>query len=228
MELPVASANTTAPGAQPARVVDLYTKAGGTGAYGSVIMLSPDHGVGFAVLSAGPLPGFPGVVPVLGEALLGTVLPALEIAARTEAGRQYGGRYSSSGHAVSVELAPQKPGLALTKWDFNGTDVLGIFGVDTIQLYPVGLESEKIAGSRKVAFRGVMVPKLPQGPPGQERRPTKPPQYLHPCSTTWLQVDTMRYGGVALDEFVFETGETGRALALDIPALRGAALKRVT
>ncbi len=43
------------------RTVDLYTKAGGIGAYGALLALSPDHDLGFARFwQPAQLPGFPG------------------------------------------------------------------------------------------------------------------------------------------------------------------------
>ncbi|KAH8879802.1 beta-lactamase/transpeptidase-like protein [Thozetella sp. PMI_491] len=215
------------------RTVDLYTKAGGIGAYGAVLALSPDHGIGFAILAAGPSPGFPGQIPVLTELALDSWIPAAEAASRLAAGIRFAGSYlthliaNSTGpeYSVAVALDQHKPGLIVANFSVSGINILPLLGVESIQLFPVGLE-EQVAGlsspAGRVAFRGVLqqsnVVPLPQ--------PKRAPQYLRPCSTTWLEVDTFRYGGMAIDEFVFEVGEDGKAIALEIPVLRTAALQR--
>ncbi len=217
------------------RSVDLYTKAGGIGAYGAMLALSPDHDIGFAILAAGPSPGFPGQIPVLAELALSTWIPAAEAAGRKEAGARFSGVYVSEGsqsnssdpaHSVVIILDPNKQGLSLTNWTANGFNILQPLGIESIQLYPVGLADDaanlRINSTGRTAFRGVMQ----RLGAGSGELPKKEPQYLHPCSTTWLEVDTLRYGGLAIDEFVFEVGDKGDAVALEIPVLRIPALKR--
>ena len=208
-------------GTTATRVVDLYSKAGGIGAYGGLLMLSPDHDIGFAILAAGPSPGFPGQVPVLTELALDTWMPAAEAAAREEARSKFAGKYGGPNNSsVTLALDPARPGLVIQSWFLNGLDLLQILGLGSggvgiaSQLFPMELGD----GKSKLVFRATLqvVPSAPF--------PTfpKPPQYLRPCSTQFLEVDTQRYGGLALDEFILELGSDGVAKSLSIPVLRTA------
>src|SRR3569833_3782185 len=216
LDLPISPSDGSMSNPQT-RVSDLYSIAGGIGAYGSLLLLSPDHSIGAVVLTAGPAPGFPGVIPALAEMIIETWIGAAEDAARDQAEEKVAGRYASddSGHVITVELKDGAPGLSV-EWAVNGTQILPLLGASGLLLQPVGLES-----TREIAFRGVV--QTPAPPPGGKQA-----QYVRPCSTAWLTVDTLRYGGFSLDEFVFKIGSDGKLVALELPVLRSGPLKKVT
>jgi hypothetical protein len=214
VDLPISS------GTSATRVVDLYSKAGGIGAYGALLMLSPDHDIGFAVLSAGPVPGFPGQVPVLAELVLDTWLPAAEAAAREEAQAKFIGKYvGPKNSSVTLSLQPDRPGMVLSSWMLNGVDLLYVLGAGAggvglaAQLFPMDIGDDSTG---RIGFRATLQV-LPSHPPPAF---PKQPRYLQPCSTAFLEVDTQRYGGFSLDEFILNIGRNGGAKSLEIPVLR--------
>jgi hypothetical protein len=183
-------------------------------------MVSPDHDIGFAVLNAGPGPGFPEQIPVLTELILGTWLPAAEVAAREEAHIKFAGLYAGPNNSsITLSLRPDRPGLVISGWLLNGIDLLQVLGMGTggtglsAQLYPTDIGNAK---AMKLPFRATLQVVRGSTPPAF----AKQPQYLRPCSTAFLEIDTQRYGGLALDEFVIEIGRDGVAASLEIPVLR--------
>lgn len=199
------------------RLVDLYAKSGDIGAYSSLLILDPDHNIGFSILTAG-LKSHPTVVG-LADLLTSSFIPAFEEAATEEAAQLYAGDYSTgSGNAVSnitIATDPERPGLGMTKWYSNGSDMFAtlkaLAGVTdpsvnySVRLYPNGVSSKD-----KIAFRALF-----------ERLPKVVDNgaFSTDC-LTWVDVDQIKYGNVALDDFVFELGKGGKVEAIDVRALR--------
>ncbi|KAK0751900.1 beta-lactamase/transpeptidase-like protein [Schizothecium vesticola] len=121
------------------------------------------------------------------------------------------------------------PGLALTRWISNGTDMLYVSVAlasnlsseywDTlrpnVRLYPTGLEDAVPAngtnkGGRKVAFKAVFE---------DVGGPTFNGTYKADCAT-WVGVTGAVYGSRPLDLFVFEVDAGGRVVAVENGALR--------
>ncbi|KAK3685284.1 beta-lactamase/transpeptidase-like protein [Podospora appendiculata] len=169
------------------------------GQYSSWFALSPDHDIGISILVAGPSAG-----------------PAFALqAARDQAAVNFAGKYAlSDNSSAEFSLRPNEPGLFLASLVSNGTDIVSWLGpvldLDPasklgVWLYPVGLAGGP--GSR-VAFRGVF------GLLGY------PADQMEEACMSLGAVDALRFGGRALDLFVFEVAEDGKATAVEIPCLQ--------
>jgi hypothetical protein len=198
------------PASQSTRVVDLYTKQGATGQYQTLLALSPDHGVGYAMLIGGPQVG--ASYNFLQAKLNEVFIAAVEQAGRKQAEAAYGGgNYTLAGDGSAAEfvLRPGEPGLLLTKLVSNGTDIVDLVGPLVgvpagvklgVWLHPVGL-----SGKGKAAFRAsIGVQGLPTG---------------EACAA-WGSLDNLRYGGFPADLFIFELGNDGKAVEVEVPVLQ--------
>ena len=198
---------------QPSGIVtDIYTKWGDSGAYGGYIILLPDFDAGFSVLGASSLPQRGLVTPILADLITETMIPALLGQAEAEANANFAGTYTVGEKGLNTTLTVSlnetesaKPGLVLTSFISNGTDVLaaGAFGGgDPVRLLP----SIQDAATKQTAFRtspvqpGTGVPGLFSGQLGE--------------AFDWLAADIGTYGGLAVGLFVFELGNDGRAVAV--------------
>ncbi len=207
------------------RVVDFYTKKGGGDGYTSMLGLSPDHGLGVSILTAGP--SSDATFLALRQLFVDVWLPAAEQAARDQASANLAGRYalgaSSNATVAEVALLPVEPALALAALVSNGTDVLELVRANSKQLaggqgpvrmwlYPMGLVAPSGGGkSKRIAFRGVV---------GFAGKPA-----AEDCGS-WAEGDRLRWGNYPVDLVVFETGPDGKATAVEVPIL-GATLQRV-
>lgn len=210
-EVPVSS------GSSATRLVDMYTKAGDVGLYSSMIVVVPDYDIGFTVFVAGE--GQRQFVRVyLAEMLRDHFLPAMEELAAKDAETVYGGTYvdESTNSTVTVALSPDRVGLGLGNWVSRGVDMQedgkgfkGLYGSDVdgdieLRLQPMGLVDEN---GRRLAFR--IIPK----------DSAFPDNFLWRCFS-WAQVDALAYGGIGVDEVVFELDGDGRAQAVDLRGFR--------
>lgn len=191
--------------------VELYTKSGFWGVYTSVFAIIPDYNVGFSILTAsnnatGNLMGsFPNTLaPVL--------LEAAEKIGREQANRNFAGHYYSAASNTSVTIETDYlPGLKLTQYISNGTDLIGtVFG-----LFGEGVDfrlvpNQLYSGKGQVGFTGVYAP--PQPPPANGT-------FYFPCQT-WLDIDDFTYGSVPLGNFVFSVDEDGSASSVQLKALK--------
>lgn len=228
----------TAPGTDSnstkTRIVDIYTKNGGIEQYVAQLALSPDHGIGITILAAGA--GGQGGFFFLQGMLYKVFLEAAESAGREKAAADFGGVYETpggkgkgagpegdrddprefKGDLVEFGLDESgEPGLFLSRLVSNGTDMLEsfgkVFGVpEGVKLggwlYPVGQDSDR------AAFRAVF------GAVGVNTT-------VEDRCLSWGSVDQLRYGGNALDLFVFELDEEGKATEVRVVAL-GRSMKR--
>lgn len=201
----------------------MYTVTGGLGLYSSSLALLPDYEVGFTVLAAGT--GASTSVDTLSKILPAIFVPALETAVREEAGSAYAGTYALAGaegasSILTVVADDQKPGLGVTRWFNNGTDILQLLGwlraTDgqtegniSVRLYPTGLQSQNDS-IKKVSWRAVY--ELLSAPSASGAGAGS-------CDS-WFNVDGLTYGGVGIDEFVFEIGRDGKATSVEPRALR--------
>lgn len=196
-------------GAATARVVDTYTKQGATGGYQTLLALSPDHGVGYAMLVGGPQAG--ATYSLLQGKLNDVWVGAAEAAGREAAKASYEGTYAAAGEGsvFACEVGAEEPGILVSKLTSDGADVMALFaGVSGVPagealgvwLYPMGL-----AGGNKVAFRAVFG--VRGQPPGEQ------------CNS-WGSLDLVRYGGLPSDLFIFELGKDGKAVAVEVPVLK--------
>ncbi|KAM0430062.1 hypothetical protein ACHAPT_006068 [Fusarium lateritium] len=198
------------PDSNRTRVSDLYTKLGGNAGYAAVFALSPDHGIGFSVLVAGPT-AVSDRVPL--RDVVGTVfVTAAEHAAVENAAINYAGVFADASDETSnLTLTVNKghPGLGLESWNVEGVDWranLTLPGADpllatkqTIRLYPIGAEAEEKSSSgdtRRISFRAVAEVK-----PISPRAEVEGGEGMFDggCQT-WFDVGFWD----SLDEFVFE------------------------
>lgn len=213
----------------------MVTKSGNVGLYAAYVILVPEWRVGFSVLAAGASTST--TVAILADILTETFLPAVRAAAREEARVAYAGTFvgGNEGMALSsnITLVVEeeegeengsakgigKPGLAVTEWTLGGQDILallrGIIGENTTaRLYPTGLVSETRNGTRKSAWRAVYEVLPAEVGDGV---------FSNGCHS-WFTMDSLVYGGVGLDEFLFSV-EDGKATAVEPRAL-GASMAR--
>lgn len=187
------------------RIVGLYTKDGEIGLYESQFALAPDWDIGFIVFQA----GLSYNARVIANLISDVLLPALEEGARIEVHETYGGTFNSStpglNSSITITTDSLKPGLGVSSWISNGTDIIAeltstfLFNNTDIRLYPTGLKGS----GGKESWRAVFGAKQTLGA-----------GIFSQMCTTWGLVDNYRYGGRAIDEFVFMVKE-GKAEIVD-------------
>ncbi|KXX82206.1 Penicillin-binding protein 4 [Madurella mycetomatis] len=196
------------------RVVDTYTKNGVIGEYLSFFAVSPDHGIGYSILAAGP--SVAATYNYLERRMSEVWLAAVEQAGREQADAVFGGNYTHPDDStLEISLYPGEPGLFLSKLVSNGTNLLAVVGTPLgssvsgdlgAWLYPMRLTSDN-----RVAFRAVF---------GARGQPAER------CGS-WGALDIMRYGGYPVDLLVFELGADGMAEAVEVPILKKTLRKEV-
>ncbi|KAF5684978.1 beta-lactamase-like 1 [Fusarium denticulatum] len=148
------------------RVVDLYTKNGAIGLYTTIIVLSPDHEVGFVALIAGTNRAY--MLSYLPDLLGQTLLPAAENTARDTAVTRFAGTFEGPKSRLIVTMSDT---LVVRNWTRAGVDVLamqaaltwpGLDLIPVLRLYPMGLE-----GNKRVSFRGVFEAHLADESPSE-------------------------------------------------------------
>ncbi|CEL11205.1 hypothetical protein ASPCAL14308 [Aspergillus calidoustus] len=196
------------------RMISLYTKAGDFGRYSAMMGLSPDHDVGFTILAAGE--GTTLTVMTLADLISKFLIPALDEAAKREAHDCFAGTYSSTATNSSLEVTTDDgPGLRILKWTNNGKDILDALSL--IQLGPPGQGTELrlfptgLKHGGRVSFRSVRPSGFGTGPSCG---------LLTRACRSWMLVNGSVYGALGVDEFVFETGEDGRAITASPRAMR--------
>lgn len=186
------------------------------GLYSSYLGLVPSYGVGFAILSADT--DSPADLNAHADYLSDLVEGLTKIALQ-QAAENFGGSYSDSSTVSNSSVvidADELPGLEITDFislgvDFKATlaDLLGINnGTDlSIRLFPT--ETSDVDGKEpKQVFRAVFQDKTALADAGTA------------TCVSWMNVDKLNYNGHGLDEFVFTLDSRGKAVKLEIPALR--------
>lgn len=197
------------------RPVDFYTKSGDIGVYSSIVALLPDYGLGFTVLTAGN--DSHSVVAKVADLVSTALLPALDESAKKEADKRFSGTYGlKEGLNSSITITTDHgPGLAVTKWISNSTDMFTSLaamqgGLDpsklSIRLYPTGLETPD-----QISFRANIQQISSSGEKGGP---------FSKLCTTWMLTGSQVYGNVAADEFVFALNKKGDATSVSPRALR--------
>lgn len=196
------------------KVTDLYTKVGDSGDYSSFLVLIPDYQAGFSILASSTSSARTTVVAEIADIVFNTILPALEAQAATEAESKLAGVYTSTGPVNSSltlafnNSASAAPGLHITSWISNGTDVLqnGILGTLPYRIVP---SIEDPAGGKK-AFWLVNANDAPNAAV-QTGRLASAPGF---ASADWILVDSPAYGGNAVKRVVFDVLDNGKATAV--------------
>ena len=215
------------------KVTDLYTKLGASGFYSAYLVLLPEYAIGFSILAAGSSVRRYPAVAALADAVINALVPALEAQAAVETANHLAGVYTAAAtdnsgsllnsslvlmanDALSQTPRASSPGLVISSWVSNGTDVLpflgGLVGPSPFRLLP------SVVGGmgRRIAFRLVgAVDAL-----SLEETPGALFSSLGMMSGDWLSVDASTYYGAGLSLFVFEMGQDGRAMAVTLSAYR--------
>jgi hypothetical protein len=198
------------------RVVDLYTKNGALGLYTAIIVLSPDHEIGYVALIAGPERN--GLLAYLPELLAETLLPAAEDAARETAAARFTGTFKGPDSQMTVAMDDT---LVLRNWTRGGVDIIaaqtamlypGLEVSVVLRLYPMGLE-----GNGKMSFRAIFEINAVGDSEAQSEASAGP--FTGSC-LSWGGVDTLTYGNIGLDDFEFDVDQSGKATGLSARVMR--------
>ncbi|KAI0545315.1 beta-lactamase/transpeptidase-like protein [Xylaria curta] len=207
---------------QPYRWITAFAKAGRISDYSSVMTIIPDYDIGISVLLAGELPANAnfGLLDTVGEILI----PAVEEAARADAGALYNGHYAFSNttqlNSSMTIGTDDQPGLSVSQWISNGTDFAwmstvlqsGYFPLTPrIRLYPTGLEGQGPDGGKKVVFRAVFE---------DADAPSQATAMFSTDCATWMNVASVIYGSAAMDELIFNVDSEGKVTSITSPSLR--------
>jgi hypothetical protein len=203
---------------RPYELITAYNKAGTIGSYSSLLALLPEFGIGFSILVAGDhaLSNW-----VLADTLGNSILPAVQQAVREEAQAKYAGNYSSSALNSSITFTTDssKPGLGITSWISNGTDMMAVSNYlltssisanFSARLYPTELQVTAADGSKQVVLKAIFEDLATQA---------KDSRFTAGCGT-WIGPTAFVYGAMALDEFVFTLDPSGNAVSVEVSALR--------
>jgi hypothetical protein len=205
------------------------------------------YGIGLTILSAGGI-GNEALNP-LTDAILATLVPAVEDATREHA-QKYTGKYHVSGDVSSpyqdepevpasiVLDIDDGPGLRVQSLTRNGTDMLaaiqtiwnaqlvspGVLNTD-FRMYPMEIEE---CTTQEVNGQNISVIKEdwrmiigPRPLPLKSDLPTTSEEPFNSNCYAFQSFDTIYYGGQAVDRFVFSRDQnTGRIVSIDSPALR--------
>ena len=209
-------------------ITDIYTKLGDSGYYSSWLVLIPDYNAGFTILSASTELTRFNLVANLTELVGSTIVPALEGQAAAEAKANFVGTYSSSIPGLNSSLtlvhdqtAIDAPGLVISSWISNSTDMLSTFpnsfGPQPWRLVP-SISDPK---NGKAAFFLVSASDAPSLK--EVTRLFSSPGYISP---DWIDNDSFTYGGLSMGSFVFDVEQGQKATSVSPVALR-ITLKRV-
>ncbi|KAI0830006.1 beta-lactamase/transpeptidase-like protein [Hypoxylon sp. FL0890] len=210
----------------PYQFATTFNKAGSLGVYSIVFAVIPDFNIGFSILAAGDVPA---ALPMdIADALSNTYLPTMVNTARNQANQVYSGTYNNSNSAVnsslSVVVDSQTPGLSLSSWISNGTNLMWYSVAlsqnvsqdywdkiqPSVRLYPTGLWDATSDGGKRVAFKAVF-------------EDLSLPNVSHPYTTdcsTWVSVAGIMYGSRPLDQFIFNVNAAGNVTSVENGALR--------
>jgi hypothetical protein len=196
-------------------VVDFYTKGGSIGSYESLLVLIPDYGVAFSVLTAGKDNR---LVLRLADVIKDTVLKHVATAAKEQSSERFAGRYEGSNKAgdALVIAVDGKPGLVIQEWKSNSVDFLqvaqdyasdtGSGSLESVRLYPTGISNKD-----QVIFRAVYNITTSQ---------RSQSGLFEGGYQAWGSVDQLVYGQQPLDEFVFEVDDDQLATQVECKGLR--------
>ncbi|KAL9570375.1 hypothetical protein ACKAV7_005486 [Fusarium commune] len=203
------------------RVVDLYTKNGAIGLYTAIIVLSPDHEIGYVALIAGTNRAY--LLSYLPDLLAQTLLPAAENAARDTAVKRFAGTFKGPKSQLTVTMDDT---LVVRNWTRGDVDVMamqagltwpGLDVTPVLRLYPMGLE-----GNKRISFRGVFEARaVDESTAEAETNATD--ANIGPFSggcLSWGGVDSLTYGNIGVDDFEFEVDGDGNATGLTPRVMR--------
>ncbi|KAI1653525.1 beta-lactamase/transpeptidase-like protein [Daldinia decipiens] len=203
------------------RYTTAFNKAGNIGDYSAILAILPDFDIGITILLAGEIPGNTGFsfADTIGE----HILPAIEEAARSEAGAQYSGHYVYPNDKINSSMTittDELPGLSISQWFSNGTDFAWIATVlqnqyypltPRIRLYPSGLEGPAENGGKRVAFKAMFED---ADAPRNDNK-----MFSTECGS-WVTIESIIYGSASMDELIFNVDSGGKVVSVTSPSLR--------
>lgn len=207
---------------QPHRTLTVFTKAGTFKKYTAFLTLLKDYKLGFTIMMAGnpPLSNF------LGADLMGqSLIPAYDAVARDEADRTFSGTYVQQdglSGSISISTSANKPGLGISRWISNGTDMLRTaLALQTgsppsklvypeARLYYTMLDGKTANGTRQ-SFKAVFE---------DTGIPAAGPQMFSTDCGSWVGVTAVTYGSLPLDEFIFNRDADGNVVSVENLAIR--------
>jgi CubicO group peptidase (beta-lactamase class C family) len=207
-----------------ARPIEIVSKGGSLRGYYSSLILIPEFGIGFSILTAAPSVK---VMEDLRELLTKLVVSLMDEIFRKLTRTRYAGVYSSNGetsgggHSSVLELEVQRnSGLTIKKWISNGTDFLQTYASFQnkkrpweAQLLPTGVIDSTTAGQIEY-WRLDMVDES-----------TTNNDHIW-ADAIWTDIDDLQYAGKAVGEFGFLKNASGDVVAV-IPTALGTNLRRV-
>ena len=199
------------------RICDLYTKLGGNHQYSGVFALSPDHGIGYSVLTAGPQARsdrYP-----LRDAVGTAFVTAAEHGAAENAASNLVGTFadrSAEGTNLTLTVEEDRPGLGLESMFVDGVEWRAkLWGLGekeeaavraaniTVRLYPTNpasLSSWSSSGDGTAASKQISMRAVPQTLPPGPRSAAEGGQGLFDNGCGIWQTT----GFFPIDEFVFD------------------------
>ncbi|KIW72009.1 hypothetical protein PV04_00233 [Phialophora macrospora] len=194
-------------------VTDLYTKLGDSGYYSGYLVLIPDFDAGFSIITASSLTQRTALTSLLADIVAELVLPGLTAQAEAEASETFVGTYVSQDDSLNSTLTlaigpTSEPGLVITRFTSNGTDVLQSQALGTGPIRLLHSISDRPNG--RIAFRASPA-KTPSG--GLFARGLNE-------NIDWLSGDSPTYGGIGVRLFVFNIASNGNATAVSPEAWR--------
>lgn len=206
-------------------ITDIYTKLGDSGSYCGILVLVPDFDIGFSILGASNGTVHTQAVQLVADTLTNSLMPSLLNQARQETLSNLAGTYKSKDKKLNTTLtvsvppsSKSAPGLIITEWISNSTDLKAQLANTLIQQVPrlpppvanpnlVRLVPtiQDIEGSGKIAFQMETVD------------PTGPVQghlfeKMYSAGDWVATIDQLIYHDVPINEFVFNVDKkTGKA-----------------
>ncbi|KAJ5775089.1 uncharacterized protein N7511_000100 [Penicillium nucicola] len=204
-------------------VTDIYTKLGDSGSYGGIVAVIPEFNAGFSFLGASSLASRSPLMLLAIDLITDSIIPALMEQAAAEASQKFAGTYRAQSLNSSITFSvvsptQSEPGLQVTSWISNGTDITpqiqALFGGHNARLVPTVVPED---ATGKIAFRSYTT------------LPVKPTVGIGASSSlfsslyhvnNWLTLDSLLWGGLATDLFIFDVEKDGKVKAVTPAAYR--------
>jgi hypothetical protein len=216
---------------QPFRSLSVYTKAGTFRRYTVFLTLLKEYNLGFTIMMAGKsmVSNF-----MLADTLGAALIPAFDAAARDEADQIYSGIYVSYGpdsmpnSTLIISTDPKKPGLGVSSWISNGTDMIQTAiqlqsGSNSTalraeaRLYYTQLETRAKNGEKRQAWKAVFEDTGGANVQG--------PLLFSTLCGSWVGLTGLTYDALPLDEFLFDFDANGTVVSVTNLALRSTLYK---
>lgn len=219
-------------GSKRTRVSDLYTKGGGNPPYGTVMGVSPDHGIGFSLQVAGETSGSDRWA--LRDAVAETFMPAAELAAEEYTAQNFVGTFvdeATDDTNITLTMDEGMPGLRVESffidginWRYNLSGPAAPTNVPiTVRIYPSGLVGPlpSVKDTTGMVFNAV-----PYAQPPDPRAAIEGGEGLFDkACTAWFIAGFNYIGGHAMEQFMLHVKD-GKLNGIEY-GFMGVTMKRV-